>query len=664
MSSKLSWGILGTGAIARCFADGMAESDTSILTGVASRSSQSANQFAREFGLRRLYVGYDTILQDDSIDAVYISLPHPMHARWALRALEAGKHVLCEKPMAMSCGEVMRMAEAAVAHQRCLMEAFRFRCHPQTRRWVDLLREGAIGELQWIEGVFSFNVDYHPASRLWDPELGGGAIMDVGCYPLCGARLAASVTEGAAVTTREISGRAVMSPDGVDSRAGATVKFASGPIALLRTGIQARPETALTLTGSKGKMEIPDPWIRSRNGPSQGRIVLTTDERQEEIFAPSDKGSFAHQTDAFARATLSGKMEAPEMPLEDSVSQAEMLERWRYEAKIFHPTESWRRIEPTTFSGKPLRVVNSRIPKLKVDKLNTPVSRLVMGCDNQFVRKQMEAVADTFFEYGGNTFDTAYHYGGGIQERLLGRWVRARGVRDEVVVVGKGAHTPECDPPSVTRHLEVSLDRLKMERIDVYFLHRDNPDIPAGEFIDVLNRHVEAGQIGIFGGSNWTPERIDEANEYAVRNGLQGFTAMSNNFSLARMEDPIWPGCVAASDSESKAWLERTQTALFAWSSQARGFFVPGRAAPEKTEDEELSRCWYSERNFRRLERARELAKAKDVDTIQIALAYVLAQPFPTFALIGPRRLSELRSSLPGLDVELSPEDLTFLEAE
>jgi aryl-alcohol dehydrogenase-like predicted oxidoreductase len=273
-------------------------------------------------------------------------------------------------------------------------------------------------------------------------------------------------------------------------------------------------------------------------------------------------------------------------------------------------------------------------------------------------------VFDDYFSRGGTAFDTAHIYGGGNHETLLGRWLKNRGVRDEIVLIGKGAHTPNCNPQALTKQLHESLDRLGVAGVDVYMMHRDNPDIPVGEFVDVMNEHVRAGRMKVFGGSNWTLARVDEANAYAKAKGLHGFTVVSNNFSLARMVEPPWAGCFSASDPASRAWFAKTQTPLLAWSSQARGFFLPGRAAPEKRDDAELVRCWYSEDNFERSNRVNELAKKRNVLPINIALAYVLNQPFPTFALIGPRQLSETRTSLPALDVELSPDELRWLNLE
>jgi aryl-alcohol dehydrogenase-like predicted oxidoreductase len=154
---------------------------------------------------------------------------------------------------------------------------------------------------------------------------------------------------------------------------------------------------------------------------------------------------------------------------------------------------------------------------------------------------------------------------------------------------------------------------------------------------------------------------MDAAIKYAKRKDKQGPTALSNNFSLAQMLDPIWAGCVTASDDDWKKWLTKRQITNFAWSSQARGFFTD-RAGRDKRDDEELVRVWYSEGNFERRDRANQLAEKLGRKPIHIALAYVLAQPFPSVPLIGPRNLTELGDSLSALDIELSPKDVKWLE--
>jgi aryl-alcohol dehydrogenase-like predicted oxidoreductase len=183
------------------------------------------------------------------------------------------------------------------------------------------------------------------------------------------------------------------------------------------------------------------------------------------------------------------------------------------------------------------------------------------------------------------------------------------------------------------------------------------------EFIDVLNRLKKEGRFQAFGCSNWTIERLAEANSYAAQNGLEGFSILNNQMSLARMVDPVWSACLSVSDQESRAWLAQRDFPLLAWSSQARGFFTE-RAGLEKMGDAELVRCWYAEDNFKRKERAAELARRKGVEEINIALAYVLAQPFPVWTLIGPASTGEAASCFRALDIKLTPEEMRWLNLE
>lgn len=298
----------------------------------------------------------------------------------------------------------------------------------------------------------------------------------------------------------------------------------------------------------------------------------------------------------------------------------------------------------------------------KVDGVELPVSRIVMGTLFAKNVEQAGPVFDEFVSQGGNCFDTARHYGDA--ELVFGEWMWERGVREDTVVITKGAHTPECNPAAVTRQLDESLERLQTDFIDIYFLHRDNTRVPVGEFVDVLNEHKDAGRIGVFGGSNWSLERTDEANEYADKNGLSGFSVLSNHMSLARMVEAPWDGCLAASDAESRALLAEQQMPLFPWSAQARGFFVHGRAGVDLLDDPELVRCWYSDDNFERLARVRSIAEKQGVDAVSVALAYVLNQQSPTFPLMGPVSVEEARSSLAALDVELSSDDVEWLNLE
>jgi aryl-alcohol dehydrogenase-like predicted oxidoreductase len=275
------------------------------------------------------------------------------------------------------------------------------------------------------------------------------------------------------------------------------------------------------------------------------------------------------------------------------------------------------------------------------------------------------AMWDDYFERGGNAFDTAYVYGGGRQEKLLGWWLRHRGVREQAVVIGKGAHTPFCTPEWLTKQLQESLERLQSDYVDIYCLHRDNPEVPVGEFVEVLNEHVRAGRVRVFGGSNWSRERLSEANAYAAARGLQGFGVVSNNLSLAEMVAPVWGGAVSFGDRSSREWLAETGLPVLAWSSQARGYFLDDVAVnladTNRVSAEEILRCWDSPANRERRARARQLAREKGCAAINIAAAYVLHQPFPTFALIGPRQINETISTLASLAVTLTPAEVAWL---
>src|SRR6185436_11297422 len=185
--------------------------------------------------------------------------------------------------------------------------------------------------------------------------------------------------------------------------------------------------------------------------------------------------------------------------------------------------------------------------------LDKPVARLAQGTV-QLSSANLDAgfaLLDGVFAQGGTTFDTAQVYGGGDSERTLGRWLQERGLRDQVVIIGKGAHHNEdrhrVTPFDITADLHDSLARLKTERIELYLLHRDDPTVPVGPIVNVLNEHLQAGKIGAFGGSNWSVERIQEANTYAAANGMVPFVASSPNFSLAEQIRPPWPNCVSIS---------------------------------------------------------------------------------------------------------------------
>lgn len=653
----IRWAVLGPGSIARRFATQLSSCPGASLVAVGSSDRDRAARFADEQapGVQLHLGSYPEILADPDVDAVYVSTVHTTHPQLTIAALEAGKHVLCEKPLAANHAAAMAVVETARQTGRVLVEAYMYRFHPQTRRVLELVAAGAVGEVAHIDATFTFRAGER-SGRLFDPATAGGGILDVGGYPVSYARALAGAATGADVLEpTTITARGTLGPTGVDEWAVADLVFPGGITANVRTGVRHDESPAVTVYGSQGSLALDDPWTLG----TEQQIVITTTEGTEVIEFAGDQ-PYGLEAAGLARATVGGG-QAGQMSARDSLGNARVLDAWREQVGLRYPFES-DDIDLPTVSGSPLRVrSDAPMPYGKIDGVDVPVSRLVMGCDNQQTLAHASAMFDHFFAAGGNTFDTGYIYGDGLQERLLGRWIANRGVRDQVAIIVKGAHTPHCDPASIRSQLTESLDRLGTDHADLYFMHRDNREIAVAEFVDVLDAEVRAGRIRAFGGSNWTPARVDEANAYAERTGKHGFSLLSNHFGLAEAYDVPWAGCEHVTDAASKQWLTDRQIPLFPWSSQARGFFT-GRARPDDRSDAELVRCYYGDDNFERLRRAERLGAERGVAATAIALAYVLHQPFGTFPLIGPRSIAETASSMAGLGVELSPEQVGWLD--
>lgn len=303
---------------------------------------------------------------------------------------------------------------------------------------------------------------------------------------------------------------------------------------------------------------------------------------------------------------------------------------------------------------------------IKIDGVDRAISRLIMGTDYftpEIIEKVTE-VLENYVEIGGNILDTAYVYAGGKSEEAIGMWLEKNNRRDDMMILTKGGHPNQngstINKQAIDEELTISLDRLRTDYVEFYALHRDDPTVPVGEILEILNAHVEAGRIGAFGGSNWTIERLQEANDYAQKNGLKGFSFSSPNLSLAKAQEPYWKNCISV-DDQTLAWHEQTKLPIFSWSSQARGFFT-GRFTPEDRSNEDLVRVFYNDANWERYRRAEELAKHKGVETIQISLAYVLNQSFPTTAIIGPQNHQEMVSCKQATDIQLTADEVKWLD--
>ena len=308
--------------------------------------------------------------------------------------------------------------------------------------------------------------------------------------------------------------------------------------------------------------------------------------------------------------------------------------------------------------------------------LDKKISKLIMGNDNQTEFDSAAKLWDHWISVGGNAFDNAHIYGNGSMETLIGKWQEKRKIRDDIILIAKGAHTPNCNPASISSQLTESLDRLKTNFADIYIMHRDNLEIPVGEFMEVLNNEVNKRRIKIFGASNWTLERFNEANAWAEKNNMQPMSILNNNLALSKMIKPLWTGCVSSNDDLILDYLRKTQIAHLSWSSQGRGYFLPKdicQVIEDKiTKDESSWRqpgenssgplsCYDSNENRERKNRAIKLAEELNVTAQNIAGAWTLNHSFPSFALIGPREINEIDSSLPNLDIKLTKEQVDWL---
>jgi xylose dehydrogenase (NAD/NADP) len=252
VADAVKWGIISTADINRKVIPGAHASPKVDLVGVASRDQAKADAYARQWEIPRAYGSYEELLADPEIEAVYISLPNTMHCEWSIKSVEAGKHVLCEKPMSRHPNEVEEAFDAAEKAGRLLSEAFMYRHNPQTKRVTQLVNEGAIGELRVVRSVFSYGLYDEDNIRL-RTDLEGGALMDVGCYNVSGSRLVGGEPE-------RVFGEAWYGPSGTDWVFSGTLRFPGNVIGLFHCGTALPEQDELEVIGSEGSLFLDDPW--------------------------------------------------------------------------------------------------------------------------------------------------------------------------------------------------------------------------------------------------------------------------------------------------------------------------------------------------------------------------------------------------------------------
>ena len=666
--NKIKWGIIGSGNIADAFAHSVKYCQDSDLVSVFGRNEEAVKQFSSKFTIKS-YTNLDSFFTSDEIDAVYIATPHSSHFTYSLEAIKNNKHILCEKPLTMNYLESMTLLSLAKEAKVFLMEAYMYRTHPQTfniLHHLDLFKNTQ--EKIFIESSFGFSAELPKEHRLRNPLLGGGAILDVGCYPLSMVKLIAGNLQGMPFADPEsIIATGRLDETGVDLQSEAHLVFSDQIEAKISCAIDEEYSNDLKIKSGNLELVVEQPWHCGQFQDGNSSIkILDSGDLIKEVSYLDTVGLFTREIDHASKCIQEEKFESALVSHADTQSNMLWLDKWRQEVKIKCPYESFEN-SPIPASRFYL-MQKTQFQNTAIKGIEKNASRLALGCDNQTSSLHAFTMFDHFYGAGGRIFDTAYIYNNGKGDKYLGDWINSRNLEKDIIVIGKGAHTPQCEPQFIRPQILESLERLNIETLDIFCLHRDNPDIPVSEFMDALDEVKSEGLINLIGASNWDLERFSEARDYAQLNNKEPFTALSNNFSLAEMVDPVWPGCVGVNNQYINYLIEN-QIMLFPWSSQARGFFIEKK---EITSNEHFSnpsleeevRVWHNEKNLKRRAKCFEIAKQKNLQPIQVALAYVVQKSSLIFPLIGPRTIFETNSSIEATQINLSAQEMIDLSID
>ncbi|MGO8672132.1 MAG: Gfo/Idh/MocA family protein [Capsulimonadaceae bacterium] len=324
--SPFRWGILGLGHIAGKFAAGLAYTPCPQLAAVASRSQTKAEAFAAQHHAVRAYGSYQSLIDDPGVDAVYIATPHPWHAENALACIAAGKAVLCEKPFAMNAREAAQVVAAARESGVFVMEAMWTRFLPIMQRVRSFINEGAIGEVKLLQADFGFRAQIDPKSRLFDPRLGGGALLDVGVYPLS----LASMILGAPT---EISGTAELSEDGVDILDTILLRYAGGGVAQLATALTLDTPGEAHIIGTEGRMDMTSGWWKGST------LTMRHGARSELVACPFEGNGYNYEACELQHLLGDGRLESPVMPLDETVEILKVMDTLRAQWGVKYPAD-------------------------------------------------------------------------------------------------------------------------------------------------------------------------------------------------------------------------------------------------------------------------------------------------------------------------------------
>lgn len=342
LRNKLRWGILGTGNAANVMARAINCSNFGVLKAVASRSSQSALNFAAIHDIDNYYDSYERLLEDKEVDVICIALPHNLHAEWSIKAAVAKKNILCEKPAAINFQSAIKVIEAVRRNDVFYMEGFMYRCHAQTKKLIELLRKGSIGKVLLIEASFCYHGNFDDQQYELKKITGGGGILDVGCYPISMARLiAATVNKVESIKPIQVFGMAHIGlKSESDDYSVAILKFEGDIFAQVSTGTALEHRNDVRIFGSGGSIYIPSPWVPGGSGPGETAIFLkkTGIKEIEEINIKTSIGLYEQEIDAVSLAILNGR--SGEVSLQDTLDNMDTIQLWRNSINIKRTDDS------------------------------------------------------------------------------------------------------------------------------------------------------------------------------------------------------------------------------------------------------------------------------------------------------------------------------------
>ncbi|WP_020656217.1 Gfo/Idh/MocA family protein [Massilia niastensis] len=330
MAEAVRWGILGTGKIARAFANALKEVPDARLAAVASRSSDKARAFAGEFGAGAAYGSYEELAAADGIDLVYVGTPHPQHAENALLALRAGKGVLCEKPFTMNLREAEQVVTLARSRRLFLMEAMWTRYLPAFLETKRIVESGEIGKVSQVVADFGFTASFGPEHRVFNPELGGGALLDLGIYPL-------SIATALLGPVQEIKAQAALGPTGVDVQTGFTLRHAGGAMSVCSCSFLARTPCELTVSGERGHVRMNTMFHRARSV-----TVALDDGSSRTIDTPYLGNGYVHEVIEAQRCWRAGLTESPAMKLEETLALMGVMDEIRRQIGLAYQADQPR----------------------------------------------------------------------------------------------------------------------------------------------------------------------------------------------------------------------------------------------------------------------------------------------------------------------------------